>query len=88
MYNKTGCVEGLGTRLSTGMEHACSKVQSYISKRLLLKATGLAPHILVEESCLEVLLYMHVTFDQSLAVRTRRARPSEVIELNKQTATF
>ena len=44
----------------------------HISKRLLLKATGLAPHILVEESCLEVSLYMHVTFDRSLAVRTRR----------------
>ena len=72
IYNETGCVVGLGTRLSTGMEHACSKVQSCISKRLLLKATGLAPRILVEESCLEVSLYMHVTFDQSLAVRTRR----------------
>ena len=74
------------------MEHACSKVQSYISKRLLLKATGLAPYILVEESCLEVSLYMHVTFDRSLAVRNAEfgymARPSEVIELNKQTATF
>ena len=55
-----------------------------ISKRLLLKATGLAPHILVEESCLEVLLYMHVTFDRFGYM----ARPSEVIELNKQTATF
>ena len=50
------------------MEHACSRIQSYISKQLLLEAPGM-----LHTHWREVSLYMHVPFDLSLAVQTCRS---------------
>ena len=56
---------------STTMEHACSRIQSYISKQLLPEAPGMLQtcSILIEEKS----HIMHVPFDLSLAVKTCRA---------------
>ena len=49
------------------MEHACSRIQSYISKQLLLEAPGMGLGTRL------VSIYMHVPFDLSLAVQPCRA---------------
>ena len=56
---------------SASMEHACSKISSYISTYTATLVAAVCS-ILIDESCYEDI--HAVTFDLSLAVLTRRAQ--------------